>query len=198
MEYNTTQEKLILPAYGRTIQNMVSYALTITDRATRQRCAETIIGIMAKFNTQPKDKEEKLKMLWDHLAVISNYQLDVDSPYPITITTAEEREQPHLDYPHRPARYRHYGTTLEQMVRSLADIEDPQQQYDTTLLLLAQMAKCLWQWNRNVLTPQKLIDDLQELSEGKIAPSVSEETLRQLITAAANTPKTPHNRKKKK
>lgn len=199
MEYNTTKEKLILPEYGRTIQDMVAYAMTLTDRAERQHCAETIISIMGKFNTQSKDRDEKLKMLWDHLALISNYKLDVDSPYPITIITDEERQQPHVEYPHRPTRYRHYGATLEAMVQALPSITDPQQQHDATLLILSQMAKSLWQWNRNILTPQKLADDLHELSDGKITLTLPEENLHKIITAAAAlAPKTQHNRKKKK
>ena len=96
MKYNTTQEKLILPDYGRNIQNMVEFAMTLSDRNERQHCAETIIKIMSSKVPQQKDPEDQLRMLWDHLALISGYRLDVDSPFPITIRNEEEAQRPPL------------------------------------------------------------------------------------------------------
>ena len=112
MEYNTTRERLILPDYGRNIQNMVNHAMTLTDRSQRQQCAETIIKLMAEKVPQQKDTEEQLRMLWDHLALISGYKLDVDSPYPINIKTDQQQTKPPLDYPDQHPTLRHYGVTI--------------------------------------------------------------------------------------
>lgn len=199
MEYNTSQEKLILPDYGRNIQNMVEFAMTLTDRDERQRCAEAIIRIMATKVPMQKDPEDQLRMLWDHLALISGYRLDVDSPYPINIRTQEEQQKPHLDYPQSRPKFRHYGQTLEATARALADMPEGDTKQAVTELLLAQMAKSLYQWNRNVLSPEKLASDLEMLTDGKVTPAVSLQRMNAIIAAAAASHS--HNvpaRKKKK
>ena len=84
MEYNTQRKRMLIPAYGRTIQNMVDYAVTIEDRAERQRCANTIIAIMGNMFPHLRDIPEFKHKLWDHLAVMSDYKLDIDYPYEIT------------------------------------------------------------------------------------------------------------------
>lgn len=198
MEYNTSQEKLILPDYGRNIQSMVEFAMTISDRNERQHCAETIIKIMATKVPQQKDPEDQLRMLWDHLALISNYRLDVDSPYPISIRTQEEQQHPHLDYPSLHPMFRHYGHTLEAMVRGLADIPEGSEKQATIELVVAQMAKSLAQWNKNVLTPEKLANDISMLTDGKITLTISPQRMGAIINAATAHPKATPQRKKKK
>ncbi len=198
MEYNTTLEKLKLPDYGRNIQNMVEFALTIDDRNERQRCAETIIRIMSTKVPQQKDPEDQLRMLWDHLALISNYRLDVDSPYPINIRTDEEQQKPHLDYPNAHPKFRHYGQTLEGTAKALVDIPESDTKQAAIELVLAQMAKSLYQWNRNVLTPEKLINDMQTLTDGKISPVVSEQRMNAIIAAATTHQHNTPVRKKRK
>ena len=122
MDYNTNRPSLKLPEYGRNVQKMVDYALTIADRDERQQCAETIIKVMGNIFPQQKGSTDFVRMLWDHLAFISDYKLDVDSPYPITVLSEEKQEHPHLDYPKQQIDYRHYGHTLEQMIRALSSV----------------------------------------------------------------------------
>lgn len=198
MKYNTTQEKLILPDYGRNIQNMVEFAMTLSDRNERQHCAETIIKIMSSKVPQQKDPEDQLRMLWDHLALISGYRLDVDSPFPITIRNEEEVQRPHLDYPKSHPRFRHYGHALEELAKSLADIPDGDAKQATIELVVAQMAKSLYQWNRNVLSPEKLANDLSILTDGKITLTISPQRMNAIISTATSHPRNVMTRRKKK
>lgn len=198
MEYNTNQPKLVLPEYGRNVQNMVDYAMTLTDASERQRCAETIIKVMAGRFPQQNGGEDFKRMLWDHLALISGYKLDVVSPCPISILTQGAQEHPHLDYPGGKLTFRHYGHTLEQMAGALCDIPEGTERQESAELVLAQMAKCLYVWNRNVLAPEKLIADLKQLTDGKIQLTVSPERMNAIMQAASAQPKTNHTKKKKK
>lgn len=198
MDYNTSREKLTLPEYGRNIQNMVNYAITLSDREERQHCAETIIQIMAGMFPQQKGAEDFTKTLWDHLALISNYQLDVDYPYPVTILTGKEAERPHLDYPSGQFAFRHYGRTLEMMIAALPDIEDADDQMAATELVVAQMAKSLCMWNKNVLSADKLANDIERLTNGRMQLAIPEQRLNEIMRTAAAQTKPQTSKKKKK
>lgn len=187
-----------MPEYGRNVQKMVDFALTLTDRAERQQCAETIIKVMGNMIPHQKDAEDLERTLWDHLALISDYKLDVDSPYPINIITTTEREHPHLDYPQQRITYRHYGTTLESMIRTLPDIPDEEARHQTLELVVNQMAKSLATWNKNVLSPEKLACDLEELTDGRIQLSMSPRQLDHIISSALALTKPVSGKKKKK
>ena len=198
MNYNTTQEKLILPDYGRNVQNMVEYAMTIEDKAQRQQCAETIIRIMASKVPQQKDSEEQIKMLWDHLALISNYKLDVDSPFPINIQINKQQEHPHLDYPKACPRFRHYGHTLEEMIKALTDIPAGPEKQLTIELVVAQMAKSLYTWNRNVLTAEKIANDIEKITNGKIILDIPAQRMTAIMSQATSHSKSNSGSSKKK
>ena len=197
MDYNTTRPKLTLPEYGRNVQKMVDYALTIADREERQQCAETIIKVMGSIFPQQKGTTDFERMLWDHLALISDYKLDVDSPYPITVISEEETEHPHLDYPKQQIDYRHYGHTLEQMIKALPTMPDDEDRQQAVELVVAQMAKSLATWNNTVLSPDKLANDLRELTGGQVQLTNSPQRLDKII-ASARTLTKPVNTKKKK
>lgn len=198
MEYNTTRERLILPNYGRNIQNMVNHAMTLTDRNQRQQCAETIIKLMAEKMPQQKDTEEQLRMLWDHLALISGYKLDVDSPYPINIKTDQQQAKPHLDYPDQHPTLRHYGVNIEKTATALAEMPEGEEKQQATELLVAQMAKSLAVWNKNILAPQKLADDINQLTNGKVTLDITPQRINSLISAATAQAKPTGQKKKKK
>ena len=198
MAYNTSRPKLTLPEYGRNVQNMVNYAMTISDRAERQECAETIIQVMSHFFPQQKGTPDFERMLWDHLALISDYKLDVDSPYPITVISNNEKEQPHLDYPEQKICYRHYGHILEQMIKALPDIADDEERQQAIEMVVAQMATSLAIWNNNVLSATKLATDLSEMTDGRIEMTIDPQRLDRIISAARANCKPVNTGKKKK
>ena len=198
MDYNTTRPKLTLPEYGRNVQKMVDYALTIADRDERQQCAETIIKVMGSIFPQQKGSADFERMLWDHLALIADYKLDVDFPYPVTVISEEETEHPFLSYPKQQIDYRHYGHTLEQMIKALPSIPKGEERDEAVLLVVAQMAKSLATWNHTVLSPDKLANDLRELTGGQVEMNISTQRLDKIIASARALTKPVNNKKKKR
>lgn len=168
MEYNTQRKKLPMPEYGRGIQNMVDYALTLTDRAERQRCANTIISIMGNMFPHLRDVSDFGHKLWDHLAVMSNYQLDIDYPYEITPAEKLHARPKPMAYPMKRIRYRHYGYMLETFLHRIKDMEDGPKRDALVRLVANQMKQSLYTWNRDAMDDEKVIADLAYYTGGKV------------------------------
>ena len=117
MEYNTQRKKMELPEYGRSVQNMVDHALTIEDREERQRCANTIINIMGSMFPHLRDVPDFKHKLWDHLAIMSDFKLDIDYPFEIVKKEELVMKPEKVEYPNGTIRYRHYGRILEGLVK---------------------------------------------------------------------------------
>ena len=168
MEYNTQRKKMELPEYGRSVQNMVDHALTIEDRAERQRCANTIINIMGGMFPHLRDVPDFKHKLWDHLAIMSDFKLDIDYPFEIVKKEDLVVKPEQLAYPNADFRYRHYGRFLEGMVKKAVEIEDEEEKRQLINLLAIQMKKDLNNWNKEGIEDQKIVDDLREYSNGAI------------------------------
>lgn len=168
MEYNTQRKKMELPEYGRSVQNMVDHALTIEDRAERQRCANTIINIMGGMFPHLRDIPDFKHKLWDHLAIMADFKLDID--YPVEIVKKEELvvKPETIKYPAQAIRYRHYGRFLEGMVKKAVEVEDETEKKQLIRVLAIQMKKSLNNWNKEGIEDQKIVDDLREYSNGAI------------------------------
>ncbi len=167
MEYNTQLKKLALPEYGRNIQNMVDYCLTITDRNERKRCANTIINIMGNLFPHLRDVNDFKHILWDHLAIMSDFKLDIDYPYEIVKKEDLYSKPGKIEYSRPNMQYRHYGKTLEKMVRLAISIEDVKEKEQFVLLVATHMKKSYIQWNKDV-DDHKIFADLYDLSDRKI------------------------------
>ncbi len=175
MEYNTQQRKLPLPEYGRSVQNMVDHALTIEDRAERQRCANTIINIMGGMFPHLRDVPDFKHKLWDHLAIMADFKLDIDYPYEIVKKESLEIKPDVLSYPEGHICYRHYGRILEQMVKAAVEYPDEKEKEKKQFIQLvaSQMKKAYLNWNKEV-DDQKILDDLREYSNGAIDLTVDD------------------------
>ena len=168
MEYNTQRKKMALPEYGRSVQNMVDHALTIEDRAERQRCANTIINIMGSMFPHLRDIPDFKHKLWDHLAIMSDFKLDIDYPFEIVKKEDMEIKPEKIAYPDGSIRYRHYGRFLEGMVKKAVDWEDEAEKKQLVNMLANQMKKSFCNWNKDGVEDQKIVDDLNEYSNGAI------------------------------
>ena len=168
MEYNTQRKKMELPEYGRSVQNMVDHALTIEDRAERQRCANTIINIMGGMFPHLRDVPDFKHKLWDHLAIMSDFKLDIDYPFEIVKKEDLVVKPDRLEYPNGALRYRHYGRFLEGMVKKAVEIENEEEKKQLVNLLAIQMKKDLNNWNKEGIEDQKIVDDLREYTNGVI------------------------------
>ena len=168
MEYNTQRKKMELPEYGRSVQNMVDHALTIEDRAERQRCANTIINIMGSMFPHLRDVPDFKHKLWDHLAIMSDFKLDIDYPFEIVKKEDLVIKPEKVPYAAGSIRYRHYGRFLEGMVKKVMEIEDETERKQLIRLLAVQMKKSLNNWNKDGAEDRKIVDDLREYSNGAI------------------------------
>ena len=168
MEYNTQRKKMELPEYGRSVQNMVDHALTIEDRAERQRCANTIVNIMGGMFPHLRDVPDFKHKLWDHLAIMSDFKLDIDYPFEIVKKEDLVVKPEKLEYPNGALRYRHYGRFLEGMIKKAIEVENEGEKKQLINLLAIQMKKDLNNWNKEGIEDQKIVDDLREYTNGVI------------------------------
>lgn len=174
MEYNTQRRKLPLPEYGRSIQNMVDYALTIEAKAERQRCANTIINIMGNMFPHLRDVPDFKHKLWDHLAIMSDFNLDIDYPYEIVEKDNLKTKPEPVEYPSSRIRNRHYGRMLEKLIKKAADYPEGEEKKQLVSLVANHMKKSFMAWNKDSVDDRKIFDDLKEYTEGAI--QLSEET----------------------
>ena len=195
LEYNSSRNKLVISEYGRHIQKLVEHALTLKDKEKRQKMANGIIDIMGELNPQLRDVADFKHKLWDHLFVISNFELDVDSPYekPI-IEKLFEKPEP-LAYPNSKIKYNHYGKVIELMIDEAIKMEDQELKSKLIIAIANQMKKSYVNWNLDTVEDEIILNQLTKLSKGKL--SVPEGTELSKFTP---NPKhqNPHVRKKKK
>ena len=168
MQYNTQQKKMALPEYGRSIQNMVDYAVTIQDRAERQRCANTIINIMGNMFPHLRDTPDFKHKLWDHLAIMSDFKLDIDYPYEVIRKNELNTPPEPIPYPRGKMHYRHYGRTLEVLIKKACELPEGDEKQNLVALICNHMKKDYMTWNKDTVDDQKIAEDLTELSEGKL------------------------------
>ncbi len=168
MEYPTLEGKLIMPEYGRNIQQMIAHALTIDDREERTRCVKTIINIMGNMFPYLRDVNDFKHKLWDHVAIMSDFKLDIDFPYEILQEENLYTRPETVPYKNSRIRYMHYGRTLEEMIEKVGEYPEGEEKNELIRLIANQMKKCFLTWNKEVVDDRKIFDDLRELSRGKI------------------------------
>ena len=157
-----------MPEYGRSIQNMVDHALTIEDRAERQRCANTIINIMGSMFPHLRDVPDFKHKLWDHLAIMSDFKLDIDYPYEIIRKDNLDTKPDSIPYSNTKILYRHYGRTLEVLIKKAIEFPEGDERQNLIALICNHMKKDYLAWNKDTVDDRKIADDLAELSDGKL------------------------------
>lgn len=167
-EYNTQRERLPLPEYGRSVQNMVDHALTIEDRAERQRCANTIINIMGGMFPHLRDVPDFKHKLWDHLAIMSGFKLDIDYPYEIVKKDCLDVKPERIPYQNSRIRYRHYGRFVEKLIQKAVEYPEGEEKEQLIRLIANHMKKDFIAWNKDTVEDRKIFDDIEEYSHGAI------------------------------
>lgn len=192
MEYNTNQKSLPLPEYGRSVQKMVDHALTIKDRSERQRCAQTIVKIMeSMFPNLRNELPDYKRKLWDHLAIMSNFMLDIDYPYEVIKKEAFTEPPTKISYKKSEIKNKHYGRIVENMIAHACTMQEGEERDYFVNLILVQMKKNYTAWNKDGVEDKRIIEDLKLISGGKIDSPVSE-----IRISTSNTQK-PFQKKKK-
>jgi len=167
-DYNSTRNKLILSEYGRNVQNMVKYIVALPTKEERNRYAQVVIDLMGFLNPHLRDVADFKHKLWDHLHIISDFQIDVDSPYPKPSPDAIHLKPEPLKYPHQRIKYKHYGKTIEMMIEKAKSIEEPERKRHMVQAVANFMKMAYVQWNKDSVTDETILSDLYNLSGGQL------------------------------
>lgn len=169
MEYNTLRTQLIIPEYGRHIQEMVNHCKTITDETERNGFAEIIIEVMGELNPHLRDVPDFQHKLWDQLFIMAEFDLDVKSPYPIPTKKDTVNSKPNkVAYPQSIYKYRYYGNNIRKMIDVAVTWEEGEKREGLYFAIANHMKKCYLLWNKDTVDDQVIFNHLYELSDGKI------------------------------
>ncbi|MCL4640088.1 MULTISPECIES: DUF4290 domain-containing protein [Olivibacter] len=167
-DYNSTRKRLILAEYGRNVQNMVAYICTLPTKEERNRHAQVVIDLMGFLNPHLRDVSDFKHKLWDHLHIISDFQIDVDSPYPKPTPGAIHAKPETLNYPQHRIKYKHYGYIIELMIEKAKKIEDPERKKTMVQAMANFMKMAYVTWNKDSVSDDHIVDDLKEMSNGQL------------------------------
>jgi len=167
-DYNSTRNKLILSEYGRNVQNMVKYIVALPTKEERNRYAQVVIDLMGFLNPHLRDVADFKHKLWDHLHIISDFQIDVDSPYPKPSMEVIHLKPEPLKYPNQRIRYKHYGKTIELMIEKAKSIEEPERRQHMVQAVANFMKMAYVQWNKDSVADETILGDLRAMSGGAL------------------------------
>jgi hypothetical protein len=196
MEYNTNRKKLVLPEYGRNIQKMVQLTKAEPDTEKRNKMAQTIIAIMGNMNPHLRDIAEFKHKLWDHLAIIADFDLDIESPYPAPELETLNAKPEIVPYKTKLTKFKHYGQTIEKMVAVAVDMEEGELKEILIQLIANHMKKSYLTWNKETVSDEQIFRDLKIISEGKIDLSTDKTTLTETRDILAKNKRRKVQRKK--
>ena len=175
LQYNTKRTQLIIPEYGRHVQLMINQILETQDREERNKMARAVIGIMGNMNPHLRDVPDFQHKLWDQLFIMSNFQLDVDSPFEKPQQEVLEQKPDRLAYPQRNPKYRFYGNNIKSMINVATNWEDGDLKNALVYNIANHMKKCFLNWNKDTVQDEVIFNHLLELSDNKL--KVREEDL---------------------
>ncbi|MFN4123310.1 MAG: DUF4290 domain-containing protein [Flavobacteriales bacterium] len=202
MEYNTQRPKLIISEYGRHVQKMVDQALAMSDRDERNKYAQYIISVMGQLNPHLRDIEDFKHKLWDHLFIMSDFRLDVDSPYPIPSREVLNTKPDRVNYPSNEIKLRHYGKIIERIIDKTVKMEAGEQKNLMIGAVGNHLKKSFLAWNRDSVEDEQIASDLIQISGGQLR--LNEDTklnsIKDLIIPSQNQnqQRNKRNAKKKK
>ena len=168
LDYNTQREKLVMPEYGREVQNMVDYAMTLESKQERQHCANTIIKVMGQMVPKNKESIDHERKLWDHLAIMSGFKLDIDYPYDVSGALKIATKPEPMEYPMQKIPVRHYGKMMFELFEKLKTMPAGKERDQLTRLTANQMKHNLSQWGHGSNDDEKIASDLARFTDGVI------------------------------
>ena len=168
LDYNTQREQLVLPEYGREIQKMVDHALTLPTKEERQACAESIIATMSILFPQGYDAIDLEHKLWDHLAIMSNFQLDIDYPFDVSEAIKAATKPQRVGYTSSHIPVRHYGKLLFETFERLKNMPEGEERDALVRLTANQMNRALVEWGHGAADNERVASDLAAFTNGKI------------------------------
>ena len=167
MEYNTTREKLVLREYGRNFHKLIEHVKKIKEKKKRTDLSKLIVKLMNMAHPELKNQNEIEQKLWDDLHIMSNFKLDVNSPYPIPeVDKLKGIER--LEYPKNVIRFRHYGKKIELLIEEACKIKDSKEKESAIIHIGKIMKSFFGMWNKETIDNKVIIDNIKELSNGKL------------------------------
>lgn len=167
-DYNTGRKKLRLPEYGRSVQKMVASLMTIEDREKRNEQARAVVKVMELLNPQVRIQEDYEHKLWDHLFIISDYQLDVDSPFPAPTPDQMDTKPEPIPLQNKPVKATHYGRNIESIIDLIAGMEDGETKTYVIRNLATYMRTQYLIWNKDSVADETIFADIEKLSDGRV------------------------------
>ena len=200
LEYNTESTKLIIPEYGRHLHKMIDQALSCNDRNERNNIAKAIIGVMGNLNPHLRDVPDFQHKLWDQLFIMSDFKLDVDSPYPLPSKEEFSQRPDKLNYPQNFPKYRFYGNNIKRMIDVAMEWEEGEMKKQLIYVIANHMKKCFLNWNKDTVEDDVIFGHLLELSDGKLILDSSSKPLSEShnLIKLTNKKFTKHSSKHKK
>ena len=168
MEYNTEREHLIIPEYGRHVQKMIAHATNLKDKTKQQKCVNAIIAFMGQKNPHLRDIKDFTHKLWDHLFIMSDFKIDVQSPYPKPERVKLAARPEKMSYPKQKIRFPFYGVNIEKMVAYAIQMEDGELKETMAGMIANHMKKDYICWNKAFVDDDTILKHLNQLSEGKL------------------------------
>lgn len=177
LEYNAERPHLIIPEYGRHLQKLIEQAVALEDRDERNKAARYIISVMGSLNPHLRDVPDFQHKLWDQIFIMSDFKLEVDSPYPIPSREMLQQKPDRLEYPQNFPKYRFYGNNIKYMIDVANKWEDGDMKDALILVIANHMKKSYLSWNKDTVKDDVIFEHLYELSGGKINLQATEEEL---------------------
>jgi len=168
MDYNTQREKLIMPEYGRYVQTMLQQIKSIPDREKRNEQARAVVNAMGILNPQLRDMNDFKHKLWDHLFVISDFDLDIDSPYPVPSSASFQSDPDKIVLEDKPLKVNYYGRHIQNMAEALAQWPQGAERDEMVMALAYYMRKQYIIWNKDSVTDQTIFSDIEAFTIGRL------------------------------
>jgi hypothetical protein len=167
-EYNTQRPSIILKEYGRNVQKLVEYIRSLPSQEKRTELAYTLIELIKQLTPTMKDQPENPQRVWDDLYIIANFNLDINSPFPVPEPSILFKKPEKVDYPQSQVRFKHYGKNIEKLVKEALKLEDEQERQDAIIYLGKLMKTFYGNWNKETLDDSVILKDIQEMSGGAL------------------------------
>lgn len=205
MEYNTSRNQIVVPEYGRNVQKIVEYALSIEDREERNTLARYIVRMMTNINASSGNTNaNNEQMIWDHLFIISDFKLDVDAPYPMPDKDKILAKPQALTYANKPPKIRTYGRNLEKIIEVATEMPEGEEKTELVKLIVYNLKKNYLSWNKNSVEDEQIIKDLARMSGGRLIlpegyemPSINDIMGKRNNSRLQNKNNQKYNKKKK-
>ncbi len=168
LEYNSERKSLFIPEYGRHLQKLIDQAIEIPNREERNKLAKYIIQVMGSLNPHLRDVPDFQHKLWDQIFIMSDFKLDVDSPYPIPSREVLQLKPEILKYPQNFPKYRFYGNNIKYMIDIANKWDDGEMKNALVKVIANHMKKSFLSWNKDTVKDEVIFEHLFELSDGKL------------------------------